>query len=58
MIRRLLCWLGFHKWESIPHNCSAKDICEWFKYSGTIVCSSCPLNDKKCKYCGKIKNVR
>lgn len=55
MIRKLLCWLGFHKMENIPYTCSAKEICEWFEDSGPIVCSNCPLNEKKCKYCGKRK---
>ena len=42
MIRKILCWLGFHKWELYCGNCS-REFC-------TGYCKS-----YKCKHCGKTK---
>lgn len=55
MLKKLLCLLGFHKWERIPYTCTEKERCEWFNDSGPIVCSICQFNKRKCKRCGRIK---
>jgi len=52
MIRKFLCWLGFHEWENTYH-CSCGG-CAWRDDSGFIVCSNCDYQ-KRCKHCGKIK---
>ena len=51
MIRRILCWLGFHKWKKLPHDYDVTNDYEcWttidFDNYGTLY---------KCKYCGKVK---
>ena len=53
MIRKLLCWLGFHSYiydcvlPRINHN-SAKNIrCNWH-------CWQCKAHKKVCKYCKNI----
>lgn len=53
MIRRLLCLLGFHKWEERIGYCTCKG-CAWYEDSGLIVCKSCDYC-KFCYYCSKPK---
>lgn len=53
MIRKLLCLLGFHKWEERIGYCVCKG-CAWYEDSGLIVCKSCDYC-KFCCYCSKPK---
>lgn len=60
MIRRLLCWLGFHAWRG-GNPCSVGG-CDYRKHGLTTCCWQ-DANGKmhwcehqlKCKYCGKVK---
>ena len=56
MIRKILCWLGFHKWEEHIGCCSCKG-CAWYDDSGLIVCKGCEWC-KFCKYCYKPKKEK
>lgn len=57
MIRKLLCWLGFHSYDydcvlpEMKYN-SAKHIkCDWH-------CWVCKAHKKVCKYCKKWENEK
>lgn len=50
MIRRLLCWLGFHEWEKQAFVCMGNDEC-----FDSALCPSCKYSHPFCKHCGKIK---
>ena len=58
-IRKLLCWLGLHKWI-YSGNCSIND-CPLYKSCGPTVCvwqdgsgnMNWCKNKQKCKYCNK-----
>lgn len=52
-IRKLLCWLGLHKWEERIGYCACKG-CGWYDDSGLIVCKTCDYC-KFCHYCSKPK---
>lgn len=53
MIRKLLCWLGWHEWEERIGYCSCQG-CAWYEDSGLRVCKGCDYC-KFCKHCGKVK---
>ena len=50
MIRKLLCWLGWHEWKSLCAICwnGSTDYCEQD-------CNKCPNEIICCKHCGKVK---
>lgn len=52
MIRRLLCWIGWHEWV-VKDCCFCQNLekCAW----GTIIGKRCPYEPLKCKHCGKVK---
>ena len=52
MIKRILCWLGWHKWYKPCWFCIFKEVS--FAYE---MCRNCGFEDGKtyCKYCGKVK---
>lgn len=56
MIRKLLCFLGFHKWKRLEYTCNHIKMCPWYWDSGLIVCKECKDNIFVCKHCGKIKH--
>lgn len=55
MIRKLLCWLGFHEWKRQEYTCTLSEMCTWREESGKIVCCNCEYNKFICKHCGKVK---
>ena len=53
MIRKLLCWLGWHEWYD-------ERMCETCKYRGSlygcfVFSKDCTNKRKRCKHCGKVK---
>lgn len=45
MIRKLLCWLGFHRWEERIGYCSCKG-CAWYEDSGLHIRTGNEMSDK------------
>ena len=53
MIRKLLCWLGWHEWIPQPNKGCLKE-CEWFlKHQQR--CDDCHFAVTICRYCGKLR---
>lgn len=53
MIRRLLCWLGFHKWYTLV-KCNRPVMHKCYR----AYCDNCPyIKNLKtiCEHCGKVK---
>lgn len=54
MIRKLLCWLGFHEWERQNH-IQEFETHPWWEEYGKIVYCIWNCNKFICKHCGKVK---
>lgn len=50
MLRKLLCWLGWHEWDWI---CTIEYCKVGLIYE--VDCFKCPFYKKICKHCGKVK---
>lgn len=50
MIRRLLCWLGFHEWEHCCDYCQREN-----KDLDCVDNCNFPLHNFICKHCRKVK---
>lgn len=56
MIRKLLCWLGWHEWK-IKYNSYCESPSIYYSCHG-CKCSDCSfykVYTKECKHCGKVK---
>lgn len=49
MIRKLMCWLGWHEYRPVEDN----ELCGYYNYYYN--CGNCDLCKRVCKHCGKIK---
>lgn len=54
MIRRILCWLGLHKWKALCNVYFNKQQCRNVHYDDGD-CLKCALSTKICKYCKEVK---
>ena len=56
MIRKILCWLGFHEWERQNNILELPAADAWWKAEyGKIVYFIWDSNKFICKHCGKVK---
>ena len=55
MIRKLLCWLGWHEWTCICRMFRENKYCNWYR-SDKNTCSNCHHrgSEQVCKHCGKV----
>lgn len=55
MIRKLLCWLGWHKWRKRCDLFKYWKDCNWFRNDRNGCNSFCHHLTRECKHCGKVK---
>ena len=53
MIRKLLCWLGFHEWIKLPRDYKVE--LDWECWKTIDFDNYDEDNLFKCKHCGKVK---
>ena len=56
MFRKLLCYLGWHKWRTVCDLFKYYEDCNWFRYNANSCNSYCHHLIEECKHCGKVKN--